>query len=223
MASDDDRRRLLLWISACSFFFVFITSIWYWFYLHYYQKESSSSLLPRATGHHGQQTQYGDAQQLGYQHPQIQGGHESYELETVHENTRWKAGGEIGAAVPVAVPPRSAARNGWSGYQRDRFPMNVISPLSKEGVFKSQHHTGGHHVIELATDWRRHYSVTCSDSSRTPQMTPETGSSAAKTSGGQRTTLPRYTLEPCDTDPPIYTESEPSGHAARGPLRRPTS
>lgn len=223
MTNDDDRRRLLLWISACSFFVVFIISIWYWFYLHYYQKESSSSLLPRATEHHDQQTRYGEAQQRGYQGPQTQGGHEIHELETVHENTRWKAGGEMGATAPVAVPPRSAARNDWGGSQCGRFHMNIISPVSKEGVAQSRSQAGDQRAIELTTDGRRHYSVACSDSNGAPQMTPETGPSAAKTPEGQRTPLPRYTLEPRGTDPPIYAETEPSSHAARGPPRRPTS
>lgn len=223
MASNDDQRRLLLWISACSFFVVFITSIWYWFYLHYYQKESSSSLLPRATEHHDQQTQYRDAQQRGYQGPQTQGGHEIHELETLHEDTQWKAGGEMGSTVSVAMPPRSATRNDWGGYQCGRFHVNIISPPSKEGVAQCQNHARDQHTIELITKGRRQYSVTYSGPNGTPRMKPGTGPSAAQTPGGQRIPLPRYTLEPCGTDPPIYAESESGGHTDRGPPRRPTS
>lgn len=108
------------------------------------------------------------------------------------------------------------------GYRPDQVHTKIIPPLNMKGLDHSPHLERDQKAIKLATDERRHYSVTNSDSSGTPQMTPKTGSSAAQTPDGQRTPLPRYILEHFDRDPPAYAESEPSRHAAREPPRRPT-
>lgn len=111
-------------------------------------------------------------------------------------------------------PTRSAARNDWGSHHAHQAPTNIKPSLSKEqGLDKSQHIARDQDSIEMATYGRRHYPVKGSDSSGTPQMTPETGPSAAQTPDGQRTPLPRYTLGPCGADPPAYAESEPSGLA----------
>lgn len=214
MYYNSDLRRVLLWIAACLFFAIFITSIWYWFYVHYYQQESLSNLLPQTNEHDNQHTESGAAQQQGHLGLAVPSGYESYELGTVHKDPRSKAGGEVDATVPVAVPTRSAARNDWGSHHAHQAPTNIKPSLSKEqGLDKSQHIARDQDSIEMAAYGRRHYPVKGSDSSGTPQMTPETGPSAAQTPDGQRTPLPRYTLGPCGADPPAYAESEPSGLA----------
>lgn len=218
----DYNSRVLLWIAACVFFSFFITSVWYWFYLHYYQQERSNNLLAQTNGHHSPNNRPGAAQQQGYLGHAAQSGHRSYELETFYEHPRWKAGNERGESAPVAVPARPAVRNGWGGYHPHQSPKKTIPSLKKGDLDYSYHLEGDQKAIKLATDGRRHYSVTDSESSGTPQMTPRTGSSAAQTSDGQRIPLPRYTLEHFDRDPPAYAESEPSRHAARATPRRPT-
>lgn len=218
----DYNRTVLLWIATGLFFSIFIASIWYWFYLHYHQEERSNRLLAQTNGHHSQNTQPQAAQQQGYLGPAAQMDCGSYELETFHENTRWKTRIERGEAGPVTAPSRSAARNDWGGYHPDQVHTKIIPPLNMKGLDHSHHLERDQKAIKLATDERRHYSVTNSDSSGTPQMTPKTGSSAAQTPDGQRTPLPRYILEHFDRDPPAYAESEPSRHAARPPPRRPT-
>lgn len=223
MYYNSDMRRVLLWIAACLFFAIFTASIWYWFYLQYYRGESSSTLLPRTNEHDNQHIQSGAAQQQGYLGPAVSSGHESYELGIVHKDPRCKAGGDVDAAGAVAVPPRSAARNDLGSYYPHQAPTDIVpSPRKKEGFGQSQHLAGDQNSLELATGGRRYYSATSSNPSRNPQVTPETGSSAAQAPEGQQTTLPRYTLEPCGADPPVYSESESSGHAARAFPRHPT-
>lgn len=218
----DYNKAILLWIATGLFFSIFVASIWYWFYLHYHQEERSNRLLAETNGHHSQNTQPGAARQQGYPGATAQSGHRSYELETFHENPRWKDGVERAEALPIAVPAPSAARNDWGGYHPDRVSKKSIPSLNKAGLGHFHHPDGDQKAVRLATDGRRHYSVTDSDSSGTPQMTPETGSSAVQTPSGQRTPLPSYTLEHLDRDPPAYAESEPSRHAARAAPRRPT-
>lgn len=220
----DYNRTVLLWIATGLFFSIFIASIWYWFYLHYHKEESLNSSLAQTNGHRSQNTQSRPAQQQGYLGPaaRAQSEYWSYELETFHENPRCEAGTERGEAGSVVVPSRSASRNDWGGYRPDQVHTKIIPPLNMKGLDHSHHLERDQKAIKLATDERRHYSVTNSDSSGTPQMTPKTGSSAAQTPDGQRTPLPRYILEHFDRDPPAYAESEPSRHAAREPPRRPT-
>lgn len=223
MYYNSDMRRVLLWIAACLFFAIFTTSIWYWFYLQYYRGESSGTLLPRANEHHNQRTQSGPVQQQGHPGPSVSSGHEIYELEIVQKDPGYKAGSEMDAARAVAVPPRSAARNDWGSYYPHQAPTDIIPSLKKEeDLGQSQNLAGDQNRLELATGGRRYYSATGSNPSRNPQMTPETGSRAAQTPDGQRTPLPRYTLEPCGADTPVYAESESSGHAARAFPRHPT-
>lgn len=211
-----------MWICASLLLVFFIGSIWYWFYLQYHQKERG------VPGDGSQQAHSDPAQQQGCLGPQVGNGNENYELETLHGNTQRKTGGDISAAGPVIVPPPSAARNDrGSYYYASEAQTNTVSFLNKATLAQPRQDTADQRAIDLSTDGRRHYSVTSSDSSGTPQMTPETGSSAAQTPDGPRTPLPRYTLEPCGADPPVYAESEPSAHAAhaardQGPLRRPT-
>lgn len=218
----DYNRAVLLWIATGLFFSIFIASIWYWFYLHYHQEESSNRLRAHTNGHHSQNTQPGAARQQGYLGPTAQNGYGNYELQTFHENPGWRAGVERAEATPVARPQRSATRNDWGGYRPDRVSKKSIPSLNKEGLGHFHHPDGDQKAVKLATDGRRHYSVTDSDSSGTPQMTPETGSSAPQSPGEQRSPLPSYTLEHLDRDPPAYAESEPSRHAARATPRRPT-
>lgn len=227
MAYDSEGNRTLLWICASLLLVFFIGSIWYWFYLQYHQKEDLRSSVRGQPGDRNQQAHSGPAQQQDFLGPQVGSGNGNYELETLHGNTQRKTGGDISAAETITVPPPSAARNDLGECYANQAPTNIVSPLNKAALAQPRQNTADQRAIELSMDGRRHYSVTSSDSSGTPQMTPETGSSAAQTPDGPRTPLPRYTLEPCGADPPVYAESEPSAHAAhtdrdRGTLRRPT-
>lgn len=213
MVYDGDQRRLFLWIVACLSFFICIASSWYWFYLHYYRKPSSSNLLPRRTGCDIRQAQSEGARQQGFLTHPVQSGHTAFELDTADGDSRWE---------PVAAPTQSIAPNERGGHHPNQVPMSTLPALAKESLAQPRRRPGDQHTIELPTDERRNHSVSGSEPSGSSQSTPETWPHAAQTPDGQRTPLPRYTLEPYDTNPPVYAESEPSVHVARAPSRRPT-